>query len=182
MASNLNRMRKFILLGCMVASLCSPLLGQRARDPLSDEETDQVREVADRPVDRIKLYMKFIDQRVASMKQLNANPKAHGRIVAFRNTLDEFTRLVDELAENLDTYDDRHSDVRKALKDLVPDTQKWLDALNEPPQDAANDFARKTALDAAQSLADQSKKLQADQEKYFAEHKNERGKNGTGPS
>jgi hypothetical protein len=182
MASHGLTMRRLILLSCLLMSLSAPLMGQRSRDPLSDEETDQVREVADRPVERIKLYMKFIELRVAAMKQLNTDLKAQGRVVRFRNTLDEFTRLVDELAENLDTYDDRHSDVRKALKDLVPATQKWLDVLNAPPQDAANDFARKTALDAAQSIHEQSKKLQDDQDKYFAEHKDEKGKNGTGPS
>lgn len=175
-------MQRVLLLACVLLSLAAPALAQRTRDPLSEEETDQVREVADRPVERIKLYLKFIDQRVTAMKQLNTDTKSQGRSVHYRNLLDEFTRLVDELAENLDAYDERHSDVRKGLKELVPASQKWLEVLNTPTNDPANDFAHKTALDAAQSLADQAKKLQTDQEKYFAEHKDERGKNGTGPS
>ncbi|MGB0125569.1 MAG: hypothetical protein WBP63_19160, partial [Silvibacterium sp.] len=82
----------------------------------------------------------------------------------------------------LDTFDEAHADIRKALKDLVPASAKWPDILNQASPDRTYDFSRKTALDAAQSTSDDAKKIYEDQKKYFAEHKDEAGKNGTGPS
>lgn len=155
---------------------------QSHKDPLNQDEIDQVRELGDRPNDRIKLFAKFIEQRVTAIKQLATDKNAENRQYQIRARIEEFTSLVDELQDNLDTYDQQHADVRKALKDLVPATDKWQPVLSLPPADTEYDFARKTAIEAAQSIADQAKTLQKDQEKYFAEHKDQAGKNGTGPS
>ncbi|QNI33106.1 hypothetical protein H7849_03775 [Alloacidobacterium dinghuense] len=178
-------MRRLLILLSAVL-LLSPLTlrswAQSQRDPLNDEEIDQVREFGDRPNERIKLYSKFIEQRVTAIKELSTNKRAETRATEMRAKIEEFTRLVDELQDNLDTYDGQHADVRKALKDLVPESDKWQAALVQPPPDPTYDFARKTAIEAAQSISDQVKTLQKDQEKYFAEHKDQAGKNGTGPS
>lgn len=155
---------------------------QAHKDPLNENEIDQVRELGDRPNDRIKLFAKFIEQRVSAIKQLATDKNADNRQYQIRARIEEFTSLVDELQDNLDTYDQERADVRKALKELVPETEKWGPVLNLPPANTEYDFARKTAIDAAQSIADQAKTLQKDQEKYFAEHKDQAGKNGTGPS
>ena len=87
--------------------------------------------------------------------------------------------------------DDRNSaqlskyclDVRKALKELVPATQKWLVTLNKPTPDQSYDFSRKTAVEAGESLNEQAKKLQVDQEKFFAEQKKreKEAEKATGP-
>lgn len=155
---------------------------QSQKDPLNDDEIDQVRELGDRPNERIKLYAKFVEQRITSIKQLSTDKKDPNRSAELRAKIEEFTRLVDELQDNLDTYDSEHADVRKALKELVPESDKWQAVLLQPPSDPNYDFARKTAVEAAQSISDQTKTLQQDQEKYFAEHKDQAGKNGTGPS
>lgn len=152
------------------------------KDPLSDAESDQIAELRDQPVARIKLYQKFIQQRVDAIKDLGANPKAEDRKAELRARYEEFTRLSDELQDNLDTFDEAHADIRKALKELVPATQKWPDILKAASPDPTYDFSRKTALDAAESTSDQAKKLYDEQLKYFAGHKDEAGKNGTGPS
>jgi hypothetical protein len=155
---------------------------QSKKDPLNEDEIDQVREFGDRPNERIKLYAKFIEQRITSIRQLSTDQKAENRPMLLRAKIEEFTRLVDELQDNLDTYDGQHADVRKSLKELVPASDKWEPALHLPPSDQNYEFARKTAIEAAQSINDQAKTLQKDQEKYFAEHKDQAGKNGTGPS
>ncbi|MBV8114362.1 MAG: hypothetical protein JO300_06440 [Silvibacterium sp.] len=155
---------------------------QNNKDPLSEAEADQVAELRDQPVARIKLYQKFIEQRINAIKDLGANPKAADRKAELRARYEEFTRLSDELQDNLDTFDAAHADIRKALKDLVPATQKWPDVLKAAAPDSAYDFSRKTALDAAESTSDTAKKLYDEQLKYFAEHKDQAGKNGTGPS
>lgn len=167
-----------LLLGVCVVF---PLHAQTDKDPLNDNEVDQIRELRDQPVQRIKLYQKFIEERIAAIKQIGPNPKAEDRKAELRAKLEEFTRLSDELQDNLDTFDEAHADLRKALKDLVPASAKWPEILNASGTDPVYDFSRKTALDAAQSTSEQAKKLQETQQKYFAEHKDEANKNGTGP-
>jgi hypothetical protein len=154
---------------------------QQNRDPLSEAEADQIAETRDQPVVRVKLYQKFIEQRIAAIKDIGPSPKAADRKAELRARLEEFTRLSDELQDNLDTFDDAHADIRKALKDLAPASAKWPDILKAATDDPAYDFARKTALDAAESTSDEAKKLLESQTKYFAEHKDEANKNGTGP-
>ena len=173
-----------MLLPGPVLAAAAPVIAspQQNKDPLSEQESDQVAEVRDQPVARIKLYQKFIEQRIAAIKELGPNPKAEDRKAQLRARFEEFTRLSDELQDNLDTFDDAHADIRKALKDLVPASAKWPDILKQAADDPVYDFSRKTALDAAQSTSDEAKKLLESQTKYFAEHKDEAGKNGTGPS
>jgi hypothetical protein len=171
------------VLALLLSPLCSPSLhAQKDKDPLNDNEIDQVRELRDQPVQRVKLYLKFIEDRIATIKELGPNPRAEDRKAELRAKLDEFTRLSDELQDNLDTFDDAHADIRKALKDLVPASEKWPGILSQAAPDPSYDFSRKTALDAAQSTSDQAKKLLDSQQKYFAEHKDEANKNGTGPT
>lgn len=165
----------------VVAAPSPGMAGLQNKDPLSDAESDQIADVRDQPVARIKLYQKFIEQRIAAIKDIGANPKAEDRKAQLRARFEEFTRLSDELQDNLDTFDEAHADIRKALKDLVPATAKWPEILKQASPDPAYDFSRKTALDAAESTADQVKELLASQTKYFAEHKDEANKNGTGP-
>jgi len=155
---------------------------QQNKDPLSQSESDQIAELRDQPVARVKLYQKFIEQRISAIKDIGANPKAQDRKNELRARFEEFTRLSDELQDNLDTFDAAHADIRKALKELAPASAKWPDILKQAAPDSAYDFARKTALEAAESTSDEAKKLLDSQMKYFAEHKDEAGKNGTGPS
>jgi seryl-tRNA synthetase len=173
----------FAVILLLLSPFSSPLLhGQKDKDPLNDNEVDQLRELRDQPVQRIKLYQKFIEERIAAIKQIGPNPKAEDRKAELRAKLEEFTRLSDELQDNLDTFDDAHADIRKALKDLVPASAKWPDVLKQAAPDPSYDFSRETALDAARSASDQAKQIFESQQKYFAEHKDEANKNGTGPS
>jgi hypothetical protein len=162
----------------LLALLPMTVRAQDKGDPLSDAEVDQVREVADQPIERVKLYMKFIEQRANAIDEMSGDFKAGDRPAKLHNLFDEYTRLVDELQDNLDGYDETHSDIRKALKDLVPASQKWLNTVNKPPSDQSYDFARKTAIEAGESLVEQAKKLQDDQKKWFAEHKKDKDPQG----
>jgi chromosome segregation ATPase len=181
-------MQRFFSRFLAVALLASPLLyaallhAQRNRDPLTDQESDQIADLRDQPNDRVKLYQKFIQQRVDAIKALGANPSGEDLKAQLRAKYEEFTRICDELQDNLDTFDEAHADIRKSLKDLVPAAAKWADVLNQASPDRSYDFSRKTALDSAQSTSDDAQKIYESQKKYFAEHKDEAGKNGTGPS
>jgi hypothetical protein len=174
-----SRMLAVILLAAPL--LCPALHAQRNKDPLNDAEADQIAETRDQPNERIKLYQKFIQQRIDSIKQLGPNPSADDLKGQLRAKYEEFTRLCDELQDNLDTFDTAHADLRRALKDLVPAAARWPDVLSQASPDRTYDFSRKTALDAAQSTSDEAKQIYDTQKKYFAEHKDEANKNGTGP-
>jgi hypothetical protein len=150
-------------------------------DPLTPDEIQQIRDSKIYPNDRIKLYLKFIDQRIDTLRQLASNPTADNRAAQIRNKLQEFTSLSDELQDNLDTYDSAHADIRKSLKDAVSDTSRWPLVLQSLPHNADYDFSVKTALDSAQSASDDAKQLAQEQDIFFRAHKNERNKNGTGP-
>lgn len=144
---------------------------QQSKDPLTPAEEEQVREASDLPSDRVKLYIKFIEARTDAIHATVKHPATQHPGADIHAALDQFTRLADELGDNLDAYDQSHTDIRKGLKALGEHSAKWPAALNEPAPSAEFDFARKTALEAATSVSDQAQKLLKTQEEYFAKHK-----------
>lgn len=168
-----------LLLACGAAS---HLRAQDQSDPLTDDEIQQIRDNAIHPDDRIKLYMKFISERLDAIRQV-ASPRASKNEKAqVHDKLDEFTRLCDELQDNLDTYDSAHADIRKSLKDLVAASAKWPQIVSGLPPDPSYEFAQKVALEAAQSAVDEARHLSVEQDVYFDVNKKARHGNGTGPS
>jgi len=98
----------------------------RKRDPLTDAEADQIREMAMDPGKRMRLYIKFTEARLESIDQLRADPKeAAGRGKRIHDLLEDFTALLDEINDNLDQYQgrplekDEKKDFHKALKEVV---------------------------------------------------------------
>ena len=177
----LRRIACFVIF-LLAAGSAVRLCAQDNQDPLTEDEVQAVRDNATHPNDRIKLYMKFIDERLTSIRELAGDPDAAHRKAQIRDKLEEFTHLCDELQDNLETYDSAHADIRKALKDLVASSAKWPAELNAAGNDSSYDFWQKTAQDAAQSASDEAKQLSTEQDEYFQTHKDERHKNGNGPS
>ena len=136
--------------------MVAPRSAQDKNDPLTPAEVEKLREVADQPIERVKLFMTFIEQRTDAIAEMVGDTRIQNKPPKIRQLLQEYTYLVDELQDNLDNYDETHSDIRKALKELVPASKKWLDTVNKPPPDPVYDFPRKTAADAAESLVDQA--------------------------
>src|SRR5258707_13922352 len=90
-----------LLLLTMVASA-------RKRDPLTEAEADQLREVAMEPYKRIKLLIKFTEARLASIDQVRVDPKlGNDRGRQIHDLLEDFTNLVDEINDNLDQFEAR---------------------------------------------------------------------------
>lgn len=178
---SISRVLAVLLLASPFAAVAT-LNAQSYQDPLTEQEADQVANLRDQPNARLKLYQKFVQQRIDAIKALGPNPSGDDRKAELRNKYDEFTHICDELQDNLDTFDEAHADIRKSLKDLVPATTKWIEVLKQAAPDRAYDFSRKTALDCAQSSSDDAKQVYEGQKKYFEEHKKERGTNGTGPT
>lgn len=169
----------------LAAIPCLP--AQSKRDPLTDREIEQVREATDRPVERLKLYIGFIDQRAVRLQVLVKDAPSEKRADSIHDTLEEYTYLSDELQNNLDEYEAYETnkqrpvpDVRKVLKDMQVSVVLWKQAVTAAPPDKAYDFAREAAIDSTQSLAEGSKEMITSQDAYFAQKKNDAPKQNKG--
>jgi chromosome segregation ATPase len=177
-----RRIACFLLLLLAAGFACRLHAQEDPNDPLTEDEIQQIRDNKTNPNERVKLYIKFIDERLDAIKGLSGKGKSETEKAEVRAKLEEFTRLCDELQDNLDTYDSAHADIRKALKDLVAETAKWPQALNAAGTDPSFDFSHKTALEAARSATDEARQMSISQDVYFDVHKKQRNGNGNGPS
>ena len=169
------------LAGCLC--IAAPVIAQSQRpDPLSSGQVDQLRELGNQPVARIKLLLKFVEDRLAAIREMTPDSTENNRPEMLRQAFQAFTALTDELADNIDTYDGDHADIRKALRLVVASSTEWAAALKAPAPASAYDFERTTALDATQASIEQTQTLLLSEEKYFAAHKKEAGGNGRAPT
>ena len=168
-----------LLRGCVVVLLltaASP--GQRHRDPLTQPEIDQIRDVSWEPKQRLALYVQFARARLVKLEQMRSDPKTKDRPRQTHDLLDDFQLLYDELNDNIDTYVDRKDDIRKPLKLIIEaDTefQAKLRALKDaadvqPEESRAYEFVLSNILETMDTSAEDHKKLLADQEDA-AKHK-----------
>ena len=106
---------------CLVLalSLLSTVSAQRRRDPLNPNEADQLRDAAQEPAARLKLYIVFARTRLASLEQVRADPKITDRAQQIHDRLQDFLDVYDEMNDNIDTFVERKSDLRKPLKAIV---------------------------------------------------------------
>jgi hypothetical protein len=157
--------------GALLLLAIAPAFAQSKKDPLTDQQIEDVREAGDQPLQRIKLFVGYVDDRAKGIHTLNADPIAQNKNVRLHNLMEEFTRLSDELQDNMDNFDQQHADLRKVLKEIVDKTGEWGTILNEPKPSSQYDFSRKTAIDANQSAHETATQMLADEINYFAEQK-----------
>lgn len=170
--------------------LCASAFGQqRKRDPLSNLEIDKVRDAAQTPDVRLKLYVEFARTRLDRLQQAKADPKAQDRDQQMTEALQDFVDIYDELTDNVDTFADRGDDIRKALKPVIEaDTEfgsklrAFKSSLASSREEAAKfDFLAGTALQAVNDGAKDHRDLLAEQEDKFKNkkekpHKEERAR------
>jgi hypothetical protein len=144
------------------------------REVLNASQQEQIAEAGIDPDARIALYTKFTNEHAQTIEGLGKRHEA-GRNRRLDGELQDFASLIDELASNLDEYGDRKADMRKALKGLDEALPRWQTILRGLPNDSAFEVSRNDAGDALHDLTDQAKKLTADQEAYFKEHKDAKG-------
>ena len=157
--------------GALILLAIAPGLAQSKKDPLTDQQIEDVREAGDQPLQRIKLFVGYVDDRAKGIHTLNADPIAQNKSVRLHNLMEEFTRLSDELQDNMDNFDQQHADLRKVLKEIVDKTTEWGKILDEPKPNPQYDFSRKTAIDSNQSAHETAVQMLADETKYFIEEK-----------
>jgi hypothetical protein len=173
-------MIKKIPLFISLALSCGIGFGQvHHHDPLSPAEIDKVRDAAQEPEQRLKLYVEFARARLDKMQQIHSDPKATDRENQTRDALQDFLDIYDELNTNVDTYADRGSDLRKALKPVIEaDTEfgaklrAFKSSLTPNSQEAHDDdFLLGSAVDAVDSSAKDHRDLLAEQEETFKHKK-----------
>jgi hypothetical protein len=165
--------RTLAITGVCLLLTSAPSFAQSRKDPLTDQQIEEVREAGIDPLARIKLFIGYVDERAKSIHSINADPIAQNKALRLHNLFDEFTRLSDDLQDNMDQYDQQHADLRKALKEVVDKTTEWATILNEPKPNPQYDFPRKTAIDSNQSAHEAATQMLDEETKYFIELKKE---------
>lgn len=152
--------------------------GQR-RDPLTENESDQIRELADQPDKRMELFLKFIGARFETIEQMQGDPRlAAGRGQHVHDLLQDITALVDELDDNIDDYVDKKEDIRKSLKQVIEaDTSyqlklRTLKEQNEKSKEFGDyNFVLQDATDAVNGSLDDAREALDEQQKTLKEEK-----------
>jgi hypothetical protein len=158
--------------------LLSTAWAQRRVDPLNPLEEDQLRDAAQDPAERLKLYIVFARTRLTSLEQMRADPKVTDRAQQTRDRLQNFLDVYDELNDNIDTFVERKADIRKPLKSVIEaDTefQAKLRALKSSvdankDESKQYDFLLTNVLDAVDGGVQDHRQLLNEQEEA-AKHK-----------
>jgi predicted nucleic acid-binding Zn-ribbon protein len=164
------------------AVLCTPAFSQRHNDPLNPEEIDQLRDTAIEPEKRMKLFVAFARARLVALEQMRSDPKTADRARQTHQLLQEFVTIYDELNDNLENFDDRKADLRKAIKTVIEgDTefQAKLRALKDDPRASKDEaaeyqFILSNAIESVDSSAEDHRKVAAEQEEVWKHRKKEK--------
>ena len=167
------------LAATLILMAVSPVLAQRHRDPLTQQEIDLIRDVSWEPQQRLALYVQFSRTRLAKLELMRADPKTKDRAKQTHDMLDDFLLIYDELNDNVDTYVDRRDDIRKPLKVVIDadiEFQAKLRALREAAdvsaqESAQYEFVLSNALDTVDGSTEDHRKLLSDQEEAAKQKK-----------
>lgn len=159
--------------------LATLALAQRREDPLTNDEINQLRDTAVEPEQRMKLYVEFARARLVALEQMRANPKTTDRGRQTHKMLENFRVIYDELDDNLDNFEQRKSDLRKAMQVIMAaDTEfqaklrALKDAAGAKPEELKEyEIALSDAIETVDQSADDHRKLYADQIEYFKKKK-----------
>ena len=172
--------RRCLILPLLVL-LCLPAFAGR-RDPLTDDEVDQMREIAQDGPKRIKLLLTFAKARMMAINEIRSDPKfAEGRGARLHDLIQDFAAIVVELDRNIDQYAGMHQDIRKPLKDVIEanaDFQLKLRSLKDAaaqPENAAEAkewrYVLEDAFDAVGSNGDNARATLEEQNQLAKEKK-----------
>ena len=163
-------------------SIAAALPAQKEkREPLTDNQQDQIAEAGIDPVARVDLYVKFLNEHADTIRGLIKRAKSPARSHRLDGELQDFTALMDELGDNLDVYSQRNADLRKSLKGLNEGVQNWQGVLHDLPSEPGFELSLKEAVDSSKDLADQAKQITSDQEAYFKAHPDEKNQDRAEP-
>lgn len=152
-------MRTAIQIVALATALVAPALAQK--DFLTADEVDQLR-VTQEPELRLKLYVKFAQQRMDLLDQLIANQKT-GRSGVIHQTLEQLTQIVEAIDVVIDDTLHKRKEllsiefIAKSEREMLAKLEKYNDA-------TASDYGRyKFALEnAIDTLTDSAELAEED--------------------
>ena len=174
----------------LVAALLFPsFLHAQTRDhevALSEKEVEILRDRAPDAPERVKAFIVFLDDRTKAIDKAITGHRKAGREEDIHDLMEEFTSIANDLIDNLEDYDKRHKDMRKALPKLLAATDRWATTLRTPADQQAYNVSRKLALEALAEVKSTATELVTTQQTYFIAHpppkddgkKNEEGYRG----
>jgi len=163
----------------LFAFMALPLAAER--DFLTANEADQIRETAQDPNARLKLYVHFAKQRLDLVKSMLAKDKA-GRSIMVHDALDDYAHIIDAMDDVVDDALKHQADLKIGLAavqageaSMLADLEKIRDA---GPKDMARyEFALTQAIETTSDSLDLAKqdlgKRTADVEAKEAREKKE---------
>ena len=161
--------RRWLLAAALLgASVCAR--AQAPEGTMTQAEIESLRDAAYIPMDRVRAYMKIMDDRQKELDRLMAGRHGADFGSDVHDVMDQMGAIADELNDNLDSYSTHHRDIRKVLPRLVQSTERWSTALRTPADDSRYNVVRKVALDALKDTRALAEELETGQEAYFKEH------------
>lgn len=175
----MRMLKRVLVSGVILVNLTSLGAAQvKNRDPLTEQEVDQMRETADFPNKRLELMIGFARGRMKSIEDLRAATKIPpDRPAKIHDLLQDFLSLLDEMDDNIDMYGAHKTDMRKGLKLLIEADSEWqlqLRQLREqsPPEELQQySFVLTNATDAVNDSAQSTRETLEEQNKLAAERK-----------
>ena len=170
--NRLARFRRPVVAAC--ALLCfAPITVAQAQDDdssMSQKEIESLRDAAYIPNDRVLIFVKILNTREQEITDLVSKPRRPGFTQDMHDLLDQFAAIADEFNDNLDEYQSKHRDVRKALPKLVTAIERWSTTLRTPADNQTYNIVRKMALDSLKDMHDIATSMETEQAAYFKAH------------
>jgi hypothetical protein len=166
------RFRRLVLAACALLVLAPGALTHAQDDDssMSQKEIESLRDAAYIPNDRVMTYVKILNTREQEITDLLSKPRRPGFNQDMHDLLDQFASIADEFNDNLDEYQSKHRDIRKALPKLVSAIERWSTSLRAPADDQTYNIVRKMALDSLKDMHDTATSMETEQAAYFKAH------------
>jgi hypothetical protein len=125
------------------------------KDYLSEEESDKIRD-ARMPAERIKLYVGFAEDRLTKFEyELGRNVQERRRSEILNGLLNGYAGCVDDAADQIALAQEKHLDIREALKLMQTKDKAFLEILQKYDKDGPElDTYRDTLEDAIEGTKD----------------------------
>ena len=169
------------LLVVSCALVLATIVSAQQHDPLNDAESDQLREVAQEPDKRLRLMIRFTNERLDTVEEAVKDTNAKGRGTRIHDALQDFRELVDELDDNIDDFVEKQEDLRKPLNEIITAEEGYDKRLKEILEHAQDpklseeykvySFVLQDAMEAVSLSLEDAKKTLAQQNAAMAEAK-----------
>jgi len=114
-----------------LASAGTPASSPQEKDYLTDAEADKIRDTPS-PASRITLYISFAEDRLKKFDYEFHRPvQERRRSEILNNLLNGYVGCVDDAADQIDDAQEKHVDIREALKSMKSKDKEFLDTLEK---------------------------------------------------